>query len=182
MLAHAGIDVAVMPASVDEAAVKAEARKQGCPAAALTLRLAAMKAMRVAMRRPGALVIGADQLLEHDGAWFDKPRDLDDAAAHIRRLRGQSHDLITTACCVRGGRLAWHYTATPRLVMRDVTDAFIGDYVAREGEALLSCVGAYRLEGLGVQLFERIEGDFFTIMGLPLLPLLEFLRQQGVIN
>jgi septum formation protein len=182
MLARAGVDAAAMPACVDEAAVKSTARAAGLPAAALTLRLAGMKAMRVAMRRRGALVIGADQILDHDGAWFDKPRDLAEAAAHIRRLRGQSHSLVTTVCCVRNGELVWHHTEAPRLTMRDLRDTFIDDYVAREGEALTACVGAYRLEGLGVQLFERIEGDFFTILGLPLLPLLGFLRTQDVIN
>ncbi len=181
MLARAGVDVAVMPASVDEAAVKQAARASGLEAAALTLRLAGMKAMRAAMRRPDALVIGADQLLDDDGIWFDKPRDLAEAAAHLRRLRGRSHALVTTACCAREGRLVWHHTAAPRLAMRAMSDAFIEHYVAREGEALLGSVGAYRLEGLGAQLFDRVEGDFFTILGLPLLPLLGFLRESGAV-
>jgi septum formation protein len=182
MLARAGIEMSVVPAAVDEAAVKAAAKAAGLSASALALRLAGMKAMRIAMRRTGALVIGADQVLDQDGTWFDKPRDPGEAAAHIRRLRGGSHELATAICCARDGRLIWHHTETPRLVMRELSDAFITDYVAREGEALLACVGAYRLEGRGIQLFDRIEGDFFTILGLPLLPLLGFLRAEGAIS
>lgn len=181
MLERAGIDITVMSAAVDEAAVKKAAAAEGIEAAALAERLAGMKAMRGAMRHPGALVIGADQVLDHEGEWFDKPRDLTEAAAHLRRLRGSSHTLATSVCCARDGRLVWHHAEMPRLTMRELPDSFIAEYVAYEGEALLASVGAYRLEGRGIQLFDRIEGDFFTILGLPLLPLLAFLRTGRLI-
>lgn len=182
MLERAGIEVTVMAAAVDEAAVKVAAAAEGLSAAALTQRLAGMKAMRGAMRRPGAIAIGADQVLDHRGQWFDKPRDLGEAAAHIRRLRGSSHALPTTVCCAKDGKVIWHHTDTPRLSMRELSDDFIADYVACEGADLLASVGAYRLEGRGVQLFDRIDGDFFAILGLPLLPLLGFLRAEGEIG
>lgn len=182
MLARAGIAAAAMPAALDEHSVKAAARKHGLSAFELALRLAEMKAARVSMRRPDALVIGADQLLDCEGDWFDKPADLAAAALHIRRLRGRTHRLVTAVCCMRNGRTAWHHEEAPVLAMRDVSDEFIAGYVADEGPALLGSVGAYRLEGHGVQLFERIEGDFFTILGLPLLPLLGFLREHGLIR
>lgn len=181
MLARAGIAAAAMPPALDEHRVKEAAQKEGLPGSELALRLAEMKAARVSMRRPEALVIGADQLLDCEGDWFDKPADLAAAEGHIRRLRGRAHRLMTAACCMRGGRTVWRHVEAPLLVMRDVSDQFIHSYVACEGAALLASVGAYRLEGPGVQLFERIEGDFFTILGLPLLPLLGFLRECGLI-
>jgi septum formation protein len=181
MLARAGIPVAAMPAALDEHRVKLIARQHGLSAGALALTLAEMKAARVSLRRPDALVIGADQLLDCEGEWFDKPADLAAAALHIRRLRGRTHRLVTAACCMRQGRTVWHCQEAPVLAMRHVSDEFIARYVADEGAALLGSVGAYRLEGPGIQLFERIEGDFFTILGLPLLPVLGFLREDGLI-
>lgn len=182
MLLRAGVPVETVPAMVDEAGMKASAKTHGLKAGELALRLAEMKASRISARQPEALVIGADQVLDCADEWFDKPRDLTEAAAHIRRLRGRSHRLETGVVCMRGGVMIWHHTEAPSLSMRSVSDAFIADYLAREGEALLDSVGAYRLEGLGIQLFDRIEGDFFTILGLPLLPLLGYLRQTGEIQ
>ena len=114
--------------------------------------------------------------------WFDKPPDLDHAAAQLRALSGLTHILPTAVVILRAGRRIWHHRANPELTMRRLSDAFIADYLEKVGETALSSVGAYQLEGPGAQLFERIEGDFFTILGLPLLPLLDFLREQGVLS
>jgi septum formation protein len=113
--------------------------------------------------------------------WFDKPADLAAAQASLQQLSGQTHLLPTAVCVYRGGAMIWHHIATPSLTMRTLSPAFIADYLAAEGEEVLSSVGAYRLEALGAQLFTHIDGDFFTILGLPLLPLLGFLRQTKAI-
>jgi septum formation protein len=178
MLRGAGVAFVVRPADVDEGAVKARATGT---AAALAVELACLKAARISALETGALVIGADQVLVCEGKKFNKPEGLKGAAAQLRALRGRAHELVTAACVYRDGVKIWEDVAMPRLVMRDFSEAFLADYLAQEGEAVCSCVGAYRLEGLGVQLFERIEGDFFTILGLNLLPLLGFLRAQGVV-
>jgi septum formation protein len=136
----------------------------------------------VAARHPDALVIGADQLLVAGDAWFDKPRNFGEAATHLRRLRGREHSLVTAACVVRGGELLWQMISVPRLTMRGFGEPFLAAYIAAEGEAVFGSVGAYRLEGRGVQLFARIDGDHFAILGLPLLELLEFLRGRGVVE
>jgi septum formation protein len=176
MLAAAGVKVSILPADVDEAAMKASA-----PAAfeAVALDLAAAKARRIAAVAPGALVIGADQILVCDGKRFDKPETIEAAARHLNTLRGRTHALVTAACVVQDGQTLWSHIETPQLTMRHFSDAFLADYLAAEGGAICGCVGAYRLEGPGLQLFERIEGDYFTILGLPLLALLGFLRAAG---
>jgi septum formation protein len=181
MLRQAGLDVEAMPAQVDEAAVKEAAKADGWEAAELALALAELKAQRISVRFPAALVIGADQLLVCGDHWFDKPADLAGAAADLARLSGNTHFLATAACVYRGGAMVWHHVATPSLAMRRLSTAFIADYIAAEGDELCNCVGAYRLETLGSQLFSRIDGDFFTILGLPLLPLLDYLRQAGAL-
>ena len=179
LLAAAGLRFEARPARVDEAAVKEACRAEGLDAADCALTLAGLKAERV--RDPGALVIGADQLLVCEGAWFDKPADLDGARDHLRALRGRTHTLVTAVVCQRGGQEAWHHVASPALVMRRFSDAVLDAYVDAEGEALLSCVGAYRMEGAGIHLFDRIEGEHSAILGLPMLPLLGFLRQHGAL-
>ena len=126
-------------------------------------------------------MIGADQILECDGAWFDKPRSMSEARSHLLALRGRTHRLATAACVVRDGQRIWHHVSVPALTMRAFSDAFLDSYLERCGDDLLSSVGAYRLEGAGAQLFARIRGDFFTILGLPLLELLGFLREHGVV-
>ena len=181
MLRQAGLEVEAMPAYVDEAAVKAAARADGWEAAELALALAELKAQRISGKFPAALVIGADQLLVCDDDWFDKPKDLAAAAADLSRLSGRTHHLPTAVCVYRGGAMVWHHVATPSLTMRSLSPGFIAEYLAAEGDALCNCVGAYRLEVLGSQLFNRLDGDFFTILGLPLLPLLDYLRQAGVL-
>jgi septum formation protein len=181
LLAAAGLVFDCEPARVDEDAVKQAARAEGASADEAALLLANLKAERVARRHPDALVIGADQILVCDGAWFDKPAHVEAAGEHLRRLRGRSHTLATAVVCVRGDGPVWQHVATPRLTMRDFSDGFLRAYLLEEGDGLLSSVGAYRLEGLGVHLFDRIEGDHAAVLGLPLLALLRFLRQHGAL-
>ncbi len=178
MLAGAGVKFSVVPADVDEAAIKAAGPAD---AGALALGLAIAKARRIAAVAPGALVIGADQILVCEGERFDKPENLAAAAGHLRTLRGKAHQLVTAACVLRDGDVLWSCVETPLLTMREFSDAFLEHYLASEGGAICECVGAYRLEGLGMQLFTRIEGDYFTILGLPLLSLLGFLREAGAV-
>lgn len=182
VLRAAGVDFIIDPADIDEAAVKRQYRAAGSAAAACALALAEAKAKTVAARHPGALVIGADQLLTAGDEWFDKPRDLAEAAEQLRRLRGREHILATACCVCRDATALWWTTASPKLLMRHFGEAFLARYIAAEGEAVLGSVGAYRLEGRGVQLFARIAGDHFAILGLPLLELLDFLRRQGVVG
>ena len=181
MLEGAGLRFETRVAGVDEDAIKQAAQAEGISADEAALILADAKAERVARAAPDALVIGADQLLVCEGAWFDKPPDMAAARAHLQRLRARRHELVTALVCHRGGQRIWQHVAKPRLKMRDFSDSFLEAYLAAEGDALLSSVGAYRLEGHGAQLFEKIEGDQPAILGLPLLPLLAFLRQHGVL-
>ena len=181
LLAAVGITAEAMPAHVDEAEIKASAKAEGMTVQDTAMLLASLKAERIARRHPDALVIGGDQILVCAGRWFDKPVDLDAARDQLRALRGRAHELVTAVLCQRGEQRVWQHVATPRLVMRDFSDAFLGEYLAMEGEVLTTTVGAYRVEGPGMQLFDRIEGEHSAIMGLPLLPLLEFLRQYGAL-
>lgn len=181
ILADAGVVAEPMPAHVDEAEAKAAARAEGRSAAETALLLAALKAERVARRHPEALVIGGDQILVCEGEWFDKPPDLAGARAQLRRLRGRTHRLETAILCQRGAQRVWQHVAHPELTMRNFSDAFLERYLAVEGAVLTTTVGAYRIEGPGAQLFDRISGEHAAIMGLPLLPLLGFLRQHGVL-
>jgi septum formation protein len=181
LLAAAGVAVETMAAQVDEAEVKEAARAEGASADETALLLASLKAERIARRHPEALVIGADQMLVCEGAWFDKPPDMAAARAQLLALRGRAHTLVTAVLCQRGGQRLWQHVAKPKLVMRDFSEAFLDQYLALEGEVLTTTVGAYRVEGPGLQLFDRIEGEHSEIVGLPMLALLGFLRQHGVL-
>ena len=177
LLAAAGVTFDVRPANIDEAEIKRGALADGMNVEDAALRLADMKAMAVARREPEALVIGADQILVCDGVWFDKPIDVDTAREQLRALRGRAHVLVTAVVCHQDRHGVWHDVATPRLVMRDFSEDFLEGYLAAEGRTVTSTVGAYRLESRGVQLFDSIEGDYSAVLGLPLLPLLSFLRR-----
>ena len=181
LLAAAGVALETMAAHVDEAEVKEAARAEGASADETALLLASLKAERIARRHPEALVIGADQMLVCEGAWFDKPPDMAAARAQLLALRGRAHTLVTAVLCQRGGQRLWQHVAKPKLVMRDFSEAFLDQYLALEGEVLTTTVGAYRVEGPGLQLFDRIEGEHSEIVGLPMLALLGFLRQHGVL-
>jgi len=181
LLSAAGLDITAYPVSVDEEAVKDAFRREGRSAADCMVALAETKARRACARHPGALVIGADQMLVCNGQWFDKPKDLAVAHAQLRALSGKRHELLTAAAVLRDGAVLWRAVETAALTMRELSDEFIGAYLAAIGSAALSSVGAYQLEGRGIQLMAKIEGDHFAIQGLPLLPLLDFLRGQGVL-
>jgi septum formation protein len=181
LLALAGLEVVVEPAAIDEDMVKQVFRAEGRTATDCTLALAEAKAQWVAERHDRALVIGADQILVCGAEWFDKPKDLGEALVQLRALRGRTHELVTAVCAVQMGTRLWHTVVRPQLTMRDFSDTLLDDYIAAEGDEILGSVGAYRLESRGVQLFERIEGDHFAILGLPLLELLGFLRNCGEI-
>ena len=177
LLAAAGVPVEQIPSDVDESAVKAALA--GLDHDSLALALAEAKAAAVAAARPGRLVLGADQLLVMGGRRFDKPRDLAQATAHLAAFSGRVHELVTAAIAFRDGVVLWKQAARARLAMRPLAPAAIDAYLDAVGPAALASGGAYQLEGPGAQLFERVEGDFFTVLGLPLLPLLEFLRGEG---
>ena len=182
LLADAGLPILVDPAAVDEEEIRASFQAEGRDAGACATALAEAKAQRVSQRHSGALVLGADQILELGGRWLEKPGDIEAARAQLTQLRGRRHTLVTAAAVVRNGALLWHTVDRAQLTMRAFSDEFLDDYVAAGGEELLASVGAYQLERLGAQLFERAEGDFFTILGLPLLPLLDFLRGHGALE
>jgi septum formation protein len=179
MLEAAGLTFEVDAPRVDEEAAKASLRAGGLRPRDQADALAELKALSVSRTRPD-FVIGADQMLALGGEVFDKPKDVDEARQHLSRLRGQTHELITAAVVAREGAIIWRHIDTPKLRMRAFSDAFLDDYMARAGEHVLRSVGAYQLEGLGAQLFERVEGDYFSVLGLPLLPLLAFLREHGI--
>jgi septum formation protein len=180
LLRQAGVPVEIVPAGVDEAAAKAAMLAEAAPPRDVADALAELKARRVAARRPGRLVLGADQVLVCAGRIHDKPRDLVDARAQLAALRGQRHELLSAAVVFEDGAPVWRHVGRAQLTMRPFSDAFLDAYVAEQGASLLSTVGAYRLEAGGAQLFSRVDGDIFTIVGLPLLELLAFLRTRGV--
>lgn len=181
LLENAGVNAKCIKPSVDEDAAKMAFRAEAMSVRDQAMRLAEMKAMKVSLQNEG-LVIGGDQMLALDKEAFDKPVDLDGARDHLTKLSGKTHTLETAIVACENGRPVWRFLARPRLTMRRLTPEFIDAYVAEVGEPLLSTVGAYQLEGLGAQLFTDIEGDYFSILGLPLLPLLDYFRTRGVLT
>ncbi|MDA1089117.1 MAG: Maf family protein [Proteobacteria bacterium] len=182
ILRCAGVPHTCEASTVDEDIIKNKSRTQGGDVETAAATLADAKAADVGARYPDALVIGADQILECDGRWFDKPPDLDAAAETLRALRGRRHRLICAVSVYRGGANVWRHLETPALTMRDFSDGFLERYLDGSGAGILESVGAYRLEAAGAQLFSRIDGDYFAILGLPLLALLEFLRKVGAVE
>ena len=180
VLQNAGLTFETASPGVDEEEIKLSLKASGATGAQIAETLAELKANRISSKVPEALVIGADQILSCNGVLFDKPPDMDHARAQLQALRGKPHELLTAICVAKAGSRVWHHNAVARLTMRAFSDAFLDDYLARAGHDVLGSVGVYRLEGLGSQLFSRIDGDFFTILGLPLLPLLGFLRGNGI--
>jgi septum formation protein len=181
LLEGAGVVFEVDIPHVDEEMAKASLRAEGLRPREQAEALAELKALSVSRKRPG-FVIGADQMLAIADETLDKPKDALEARAHLQRLRGREHRLITAAVVAREGAVIWRHIDTPRLKMRAFSDDFLDDYLARTGEHAFASVGAYQLEGLGAQLFEHVEGDYFSILGLPLLPLLAFLREHGIVR
>ena len=182
LLANAGVSFAAVKPEVDERAAEAPLKGSGATPEDVALVLAIAKAAEVSERNQHALVIGSDQTLSLGDEIFHKPADMEGARRHLLRLSGQTHQLNSAVALVRDGETLWSQVAVARLTMRKLEPAFIGRYLARVGEKALSSVCAYQIEGDGIQLFERIEGDYFTIVGLPLLPLLAQLRTLGAID
>ena len=182
ILKSAGVPHSCDPAEIDERELKDRMAKQGADVETAAASLAQAKADEVQKRHPEALVIGADQILECEGRWFDKPQDRDGAAEALRTLRGRTHRLISAVVVHQGEERIWRYLETASLTMREFSDAFLERYINDADPEILESVGAYRLEQTGAQLFTRIEGDYFTVLGLPLLPLLEFLRHAGALG
>lgn len=182
MLRAAGLSFAVDVAPVDEASVIESLVAEKAKARDIADLLAEMKSIKVSQRHAGALVIGADQVLSCAGRIYSKPEDIGEARRQLMSLRGQTHVLTSAACVARDGSVIWREAREAKLTMRPFSEAFLDQYLAQAGADILSSVGAYHVEGLGAQLFSRIEGDHFTILGLPLLPLLDMLRVQGVLT
>ena len=182
LLRNAGLDFDVVPAGIDERAAEEPLLRAGAPPEDLAIALAMAKAVTVGERRPGDLVIGADQVLDLAGEPLTKPEDMEAARRQLLKLSGRTHQLHAAVACARGGEIIWQHVETASLTMRKLEPAFVGRHLARTGAAVLGSVGAYQLEGPGIQLFEAIDGDYFTILGLPLLPLLAFLRSQGIVE
>jgi septum formation protein len=176
MLRNAGVEFATIASDTDEAALKAGST---AAPAELALALAHAKAASVAAIAPKALTIGADQILLCEGRIFNKPNSLQEAASHLAALAGRTHTLFSAVCVHQGANPLWQHGASAELTMRPLSEAEITDYLHTAGAKILSCVGAYQLEGLGANLFTGITGDIFTILGLPLLPLLGFLRAHA---
>jgi septum formation protein len=181
LLRAAGIAFSVVPAAVDETTIKESMRAAGSPAADVAQALADLKGLRQSGRTPEAYVIGADQMLVCDQTWFDKPDDLEAARRQLTALSGRPHQLLSAVAVAHGDVVVWRHLDRATLTVRTLSPAFIERYLELEGDRVLSSVGSYRLEGLGAQLFSRIQGDYFTILGLPLLPLLDFLRSQRLL-
>jgi len=177
LLEAAGVPVEICPADIDERGVEAGAPLQA-PVAIAAL-LAREKAAVIAGRNRGRLVLGADQTLSLDGRRFTKPADRTAARAQLRALSGRSHELYSAIAFVQDGVVLFEHVGVARLTMRAVSDRFLDDYLDAVGDAATASVGAYQLEGLGIQLFERLDGDYFTVLGLPLFTALNFLRRQG---
>jgi septum formation protein len=182
MLEAAGVDIDVVPARIDERTVEKTLEGTGASPEDVAQVLAEAKALDVSERQPGRLVLGCDQTLSLDDELFHKPRDMEDARRHLLKLSGRTHQLNSAAVLARNGEALWRDVGIARLTMRKLEPGFIGRHLARVGPMALNSVGAYQIEGEGIQLFEKIEGDHFTIVGLPLLPLLKELRAMGAID
>ncbi|MBV9044117.1 MAG: Maf family protein [Alphaproteobacteria bacterium] len=181
LLTAVAVPFTAIPAEVEEAAIRDHMLKEGAPLASIAAALADAKALHISKRHPDELVLGADQTLIFGNELISKCADMAEARALLTRLRGKSHQLVSALTLACAGTVIWRHASTPKLTMRSFSDAFLDLYLATEGDSLLSGVGCYKLEGLGAQLFENVEGDYFSVLGLPLLPLLAELRNQGVI-
>ncbi len=180
LLVSAGLVFDVEPSGVDEDEVKRSLLAERASPQDIAEALATMKALSVSARRGAAMVVGGDSTLACNGRLFDKPPTLDAARKQLLALSGQTHELFSSVVVARGGVRLWHWNERARLTMRSFSEPFLDAYLARAGEGILASVGAYQLEGLGAHLFSRVDGDYFTILGLPLLPLVSFLAGHGV--
>ena len=180
ILTGAGLTFETIVKPVDEAAIKAAMLTEQSPLPDIADALAEAKALRVSRQEPG-LVIGADQIMAMKGQLFDKPVSIEAARERLIQMRGKKHELIGAVVIAENGQPVWRHRSRTQLWVRNFSNDFLDDYVDQEGDLLTKSVGAYRFEGLGSQLFERVEGDFFSILGLSLLPVLDYLRTRGAI-
>jgi len=180
LLTHAGLSFEVETSGVDEAEATRSLTAARASPQKIAETLAEMKALRVSARHGAAMVVGGDSTLACNGRLFDKPATMDAARKQLLALRGQTHELFSSVVVARAGARLWHWSERALLTMRPFTEAFLDAYLERVGDSVLTSVGAYRLEGLGAHLFTRVDGDYFTILGLPLLPLLSFLAGHGI--
>lgn len=182
LLTQAGIPFEARPARVDEDAIKAALLMEEATPRDVADALAEFKARKIAEKEPGAVVIGSDQVLEYQGRILSKPETAEDAAEQLRTLRGKQHKLLSAVVVYHEAEPVWRYVGQVRLLMRDISDEYLSDYVARNWPGIGESVGSYKLEEEGARLFSRIEGDYFTVLGLPLLELIGFLTQRGEID
>lgn len=179
MLDNAGVSHAVLPARIDEEMIKDALLAESAPPRDIADTLAEMKARKVSDKNPGALVLGCDQVLDHRGTLLSKPVDQEEALAQLQGLRNDRHTLLSAAVICEDGKPVWRHVGVVRLRMHDASDAYLQDYVTRNWDSIRHSVGAYKLEEEGVRLFSRIDGDYFTVLGLPLLELLSYLTLRG---
>lgn len=182
MLRAAGVEIDIQPGRIDEDAVKAAMLAERAPPRDIADKLAELKAARISARFPNSLVLGADQVLVLEDHLFNKPETLEEARTQLFMLRGQTHQLLSAAVIFENGKPVWRHVGTAKLRMRPFSDTFIEHYLDKTGDLALSSVGCYQLEGLGAQLFSHVDGDYFTVLGLPLLEVLGFLRARGVLQ
>ncbi|MFQ6546900.1 Maf family protein [Aestuariibius sp. 2305UL40-4] len=181
LLRNAGLEFEVLPVRIDEEAVRAAMVAEGAPGRDIADALAGMKARKAAEKAPGALVLGCDQVLESGGQVFGKAETRDEGRDQLRLLRGQRHSLLSAAVLVEDGREVWRHVGVARMAMRDFSDAYLDAYLDRTWEEVRHSVGCYQIEGEGVRLMGRVDGDYFSILGLPLVELLNYLSVRGVI-
>ncbi len=174
MLENVGLDFDIIPANIDEETIIKNSRAD---IKTITEDLAHAKALHISKQHPNDLVIGSDQTLEHNGKLLSKARNTNEAEAKLKSLRGDVHTLYASVCVVQNGEIVFSYTDQAELSMRDFSDEFLHDYMNKDPDALILCVGGYKIEGAGAWLFSSVKGDIFTIMGMPLLPLLGFLQK-----
>ncbi|WP_139974727.1 MULTISPECIES: Maf-like protein [Brucella/Ochrobactrum group] len=182
LLKNAGIEFSTASADIDERAVEAPLYETGATPEEVAQVLAEAKAIDVSEKNPGAVVIGCDQTLSLGDEIFHKPADMEAARRQLLKFSGKTHQLNSAVALVKDGKSLWRHVSIARMTMRDLDPGFVGRYLGRVGDVALSSVGAYQVEGAGIQLFEKIEGDYFTIVGLPLLPLLAELRKEKLID
>jgi septum formation protein len=183
MLDAAGVPYEAIAANVDEDSVKLSMRADKVAPRNLADALAELKALKVSQAHPGALVLGSDSLVAlEDGTTLDKPESREQAAEHLRLMSGKRHDLVSAAVIAEGSRPVWRVVDRAKMFVRPLSDGFIEEYLDAEWPAISGCVGCYRIEGVGAQLFRRIEGSQFTVLGMPLLPVLDYLRTRGVLT